>query len=163
MGVGGDAKQRERHRDEADPDPLSPSETEPEVPLGEHREQHKPPEITAWASESGSSDNAPTCARNATTEISQPIVHHLERNRSAALRSGWRMSTSGAATAPLCFKRKLRLPPHADATAHSSPRTTPSDRPSISIPSSAEDLSHATPAPEGRQPPLRLASRLAEL
>jgi hypothetical protein len=53
--------------------------------------------------------------------MDHPMVHHFEWKRSTALRNGWRASTSGAATAPLCLKRKLRFVPSADRTAHSSP------------------------------------------
>ena len=63
----------------------------------------KPPDSTAWAVDTGSRASAPTWAANANAATIQPIVHHLFRKRSAALRSGWRTSTSGAATAPRCL------------------------------------------------------------
>ena len=83
-----------------------------------------PPASTAWPTESGARVSAATCSANATTATHQPIVHHLDRKRSAALRSGWRMSTSAAATAPLYFNKKARFVPSADSSEQSSPTPT---------------------------------------
>src|SRR5687767_15541566 len=67
----------------------------------------RPPASTAWPIEIGARVSAATCRANATAATAQPVLHHFERKRSIALRSGWRMSTSGAATAPgLYLKRE---------------------------------------------------------
>jgi hypothetical protein len=65
------------------------------------------------------------------------MLHHFERKRSTALRSGWRMSTSGAATAPLCLNRKARFVPRADSSAQMSPTPTDSETLVTAGPSSA--------------------------
>src|SRR3954451_3366132 len=73
------------------------------------------------------------------------MLHHLERKRSVALRTGRRMSTSGAATAPLCLKRKARFVPSADSSAQMRPTPTASEtlltaRPSSECASGAKAL-----------------------
>ena len=54
----------------------------------------------------------------------QPTKNHLERNRPAALRSGWRTPIGGASTAPRCLNRKARLVATAEASARISPKIT---------------------------------------
>ena len=51
----------------------------------------------------------------------QPIAYTGERNRSTVLRTGWRHSTGGAATAPRCFRRKPTIEANAVTTAMSTP------------------------------------------
>jgi hypothetical protein len=84
----------------------------------------RPPEITAWTSEMGAMASAATCRTHAPRATAKPIVHHLEENRPVALRSGWRMSTSGACVAPLCFHRNARFVVRAQASASRSPSCT---------------------------------------
>src|SRR5687768_15700071 len=64
------------------------------------------------------------------------MLHHLERKRSIAVRTGWRMSTSGAATAPLCLRRKARFVPSADSSAQIRPTPTARETPVTLDPSS---------------------------
>jgi hypothetical protein len=71
--------------------------------------------------------------------------------RSTALRSGWRMSTSGAATAPLCLNRKARFVPSADSSAQMSPTPTDSETPVTAEPSS-ERSQNAKALPPKRGP-----------
>jgi hypothetical protein len=81
----------------------------------------RPPEMTAWTSDSGASASAATCSDQAPSATSIPSVNHLERNRPAALASGCFSDTSGAAQAPRCLKRK----PTLVASAHSKERRIP--------------------------------------
>jgi hypothetical protein len=87
----------------------------------------RPPASTAWPTEIGARVSAATCSANATAATPQPILYHLERNRSTALRAGWRMSMSGAATAPRCLNRKARFVPSADSSAQIRPTPTASE------------------------------------
>ena len=63
-----------------------------------------PPAITAWTSESGAIESAATCRPQAKMASTKPIAHQRERKRAPALRSGRRMATSGASTAPRCLQ-----------------------------------------------------------
>ena len=110
----------------------------------------RPPASTAWAIEIGASASAPTCSANATAATPQPTVHHLERKSPIALRSGWRMSTSGAETAPLCLNRKLRFVPSADNSAQTRPMPTASDRSVTAGPTSERPAASALPSASGR-------------
>ncbi len=83
-----------------------------------------PPEMTACTSEMGASASAPTWSTQAPRATEKPSVHHFDVNRPAALRPGWRMSTAGASTAPLCFQRKARFVAKAHPRASNSPSCT---------------------------------------
>jgi hypothetical protein len=57
-----------------------------------------------------------------TSATIHPTANHLERSRSAALRTGWRTSTEGASSAPLCLNKKAKFVPSAEASARINPR-----------------------------------------
>ena len=137
----------DRHQD--DPDPLATAKIEPEEALGEHREEDEAARQHRLADrDRRQASNAATWSANAAAATPQPMLHHFERNRSRALRSGWRIPTSGAATAPLCLKRKARFVPSAESSAHTSPTPTGSDTPVTATPS-LECCSGATCATPG--------------
>ncbi len=107
--------------------------------------------------------SAATCSANATAAKPQPMLHHLERKRSIVLRSGWRMSTSGAATAPLCLNRKARFVPSADSSAQMRPMPTDSETlvtagPSFERSSSTRALPPSWPYSRDRGPPAWIPS-----
>ena len=77
--------------------------------------------MTACTSERGAMASAATWRIQAPSATSMPIANHFDLNRPAALLSGWRMLTSGAAHAPLCFRRKPRLVVKAQKSASRMP------------------------------------------
>ena len=62
-----------------------------------------PVESTAWTTDSGASASAPTCRIQAPSATPMPIANQVEENSARTVRSGWRMSTLGAALAPRCL------------------------------------------------------------
>ena len=62
-----------------------------------------PVESTAWTTDSGAKASAATCSSQAPSATPMPIANHLEANSDLTVRSGWRMSTFGAALAPRCL------------------------------------------------------------
>ena len=80
-----------------------------------------PPAITAWTSDSGAIASAATWSPHATNATTNPIVHHFEANRAAALLSGRLKRTSGASLAPLYLHSSATLESSAHPSASSSP------------------------------------------
>ena len=81
-----------------------------------------PPARTAWTSDSGATAIAATWKIQAAEAISIPIANSLEANSALAERSGWRMSTAGAAHAPRCLNRNPTFVVRAQASARRMPR-----------------------------------------
>ncbi len=80
-----------------------------------------PPASTAWTTDIGATASAATCAPQAASATSIPIVNQREANRSRAERSGWRTWTAGAATAPRCLYRNARFETNAQTSASRMP------------------------------------------
>ena len=81
----------------------------------------RPPAITAWTSDSGAIESAATCRHQARKARPKPIAHQRERNRAEALRSGLRIATSGALTAPRCLHSSATPEIRAQPSASMSP------------------------------------------
>ena len=62
-----------------------------------------PVESTACTTDSGANTSAATCSSHAPSATPMPIANHLDAKRDLTVRSGWRMSTFGAALAPRCL------------------------------------------------------------
>src|SRR5947199_8968689 len=65
---------------------------------------------------------APTWKIQAPVAINIPRANRRDLNRHRAVRTGWRMSTAGAAQAPRCLNRKPTFVARAQASASSMPR-----------------------------------------
>ena len=78
MRVTRHTQQDERDRHHAHAQPLTPARLNPKYRSASTASRTNPPDSTAWASDSGSSDSAATCATNATTAMDHPMVHHFE-------------------------------------------------------------------------------------
>src|SRR3954452_21418773 len=83
----------------------------------------KPLASTAWTSDSGASFSDVTCSSHATRATAKPIDHHFLLNSPWTVRSGFRMSTSGASVAPRCRIKKPMSVASADSAATPSPIT----------------------------------------
>ena len=70
----------------------------------------RPPDRMACTLESGASASASTW-RPTRQAMIQPIANHRERNRSATLRAGWRISTARASPAPRALNSAPRWCP----------------------------------------------------
>ena len=62
-----------------------------------------PVESTAWTTDSGANASAATWSSQAPAATPMPIANHFDANSARPARSGWRMSTLGAAFAPRCL------------------------------------------------------------
>ena len=123
-GREAEAEQQQADGGEADPDPLAARDRQAEGPLGHDRpaarRRRRGPPGPARAG------RRPWRRRGRSrrpTAISMPIANSLEANSALAERSGWRMSTAGAAQAPRCLNRKPTLVVRAQASASRMPRT----------------------------------------
>ena len=84
-----------------------------------------PPDRTACTVVSGASDSASMCRPQANSAMIHPTANHRHRNRSEALRTGWRTWTGrSSATAPRALNKPLRLVPSAETSAKLNPRIT---------------------------------------
>ena len=62
-----------------------------------------PVESTAWTTEIGARAIAATCSSQAPSATAMPIANQREAKRALTVLTGRRMSTLGAAQAPLCL------------------------------------------------------------
>ena len=105
-----------------------PSSLEAEEALGEHRQENETSRQHGLADRDRASTSAATCSANATAATPQPMLHHLERKRSIALRSGWRMTTSASSHRPPRLNRKAQCRSRADSSAQIRPTPRPARR-----------------------------------
>ena len=113
---------RQPSSSERHPSPLASSEMKPEEPLGEHGKEHKPARQNRLH-DRGASASASMCRPQANSATIHPTSNHRERNRSAALRNGWRTWMGRAiATAPRALNKPLKLVPSAETSAKPNPR-----------------------------------------